>query len=168
MTEERLFLFQKEKIPWKIKKSKYSDYVQHLFLLKPSCPCSALSSAAPSPARRGSQRRVLSEWRVHRRLRLVLMSRSNNHLKSRRSRQRRQSQQISSAVHQVCSHPLIPIYLWLTSALVELRHRTVRIYKPTRNTMQSGGNKGEKWRIDFDILQGGGRWENPQMGWASS
>ena len=28
--------------------------------------------------------------------------------------------------------------------------------------------KGEKWRIDFDILQGGGRWENPQMGWASS
>lgn len=34
--------------------------------------------------------------------------------------------------------------------------------------MQSGGAKGEKWRIDFDILQGGGRWENPLMGWASS
>lgn len=34
--------------------------------------------------------------------------------------------------------------------------------------MQSGGAKGEKWRIDFDVLQGGGRWENPLMGWASS
>jgi len=34
--------------------------------------------------------------------------------------------------------------------------------------MQSGGAKGEKWRIDFDTLPGGGRWENPLMGWASS
>lgn len=34
--------------------------------------------------------------------------------------------------------------------------------------MQSGGAKGERWRIDFDILQGAGRWENPLMGWASS
>jgi NADH dehydrogenase (ubiquinone) Fe-S protein 4 len=34
--------------------------------------------------------------------------------------------------------------------------------------MQSGGTKGDKWRIDFDILQGGGRWENPLMGYASS
>ncbi|KAF8315920.1 hypothetical protein DL93DRAFT_819875 [Clavulina sp. PMI_390] len=50
----------------------------------------------------------------------------------------------------------------------ELQHRAVRIYQPTRNTMQSGGAKGEKWRIDFDVLQGGGRWENPLMGWASS
>lgn len=34
--------------------------------------------------------------------------------------------------------------------------------------MQSGGAKGENWRIDFDVLQGAGRWENPLMGWASS
>lgn len=52
--------------------------------------------------------------------------------------------------------------------LAELRNRIVRIYLPTRNTMQSGGAKGNRWRIDFDILQGGGRWENPLMGWASS
>jgi NADH dehydrogenase (ubiquinone) Fe-S protein 4 len=51
--------------------------------------------------------------------------------------------------------------------LVELRHRAVRIFQPTRNTMQCGG-KPERWRIDWDILQGGGRWENPLMGWASS
>ena len=52
--------------------------------------------------------------------------------------------------------------------VAELRHRQVRIYVPTRNTMQSGGARGEQWRIDFDILQGGGRWENQLMGWASS
>lgn len=52
--------------------------------------------------------------------------------------------------------------------LAELRHRVVRIYQPVRNTMQSGGAKGKRWRLDWDILPGGGRWENPLMGWASS
>jgi len=56
----------------------------------------------------------------------------------------------------------------VSGAPTELRHRAVRIFRPTRNTMQSGGTKGDLWRIDFDILQGGGRWENPLMGWASS
>ncbi|KAH6907985.1 ETC complex I subunit conserved region-domain-containing protein [Coprinopsis sp. MPI-PUGE-AT-0042] len=28
--------------------------------------------------------------------------------------------------------------------------------------------KTERWRIDFDILPGSSRWENPLMGWASS
>jgi len=56
----------------------------------------------------------------------------------------------------------------ISGAPAELRHRAVRIFQPTRNTMQSGGAKGERWRIDWDILQGAGRWENPLMGWASS
>ncbi|KAI0061409.1 hypothetical protein BV25DRAFT_1805466 [Artomyces pyxidatus] len=56
----------------------------------------------------------------------------------------------------------------VSGAPAELRHRVVRVYQPARNTMQSGGAKMERWRIDFDILQGGGRWENPLMGWASS
>ncbi|KAF9019033.1 hypothetical protein BDZ89DRAFT_1021088 [Hymenopellis radicata] len=56
----------------------------------------------------------------------------------------------------------------VSGAPTELRHRAVRIYQPTRNTMQSGGAKMERWRIDWDILPGGGRWENPLMGWASS
>ena len=34
--------------------------------------------------------------------------------------------------------------------------------------MTSGGAKGKRWRLDWDILPGGGRWENPLMGWASS
>jgi len=56
----------------------------------------------------------------------------------------------------------------VSGAPVELRHRQVRIFKPTRSTTQSGGSKGNIWRIDFDTLLGGGRWENPLMGWASS
>ncbi|KAI9573645.1 Ndufs4, NADH dehydrogenase Fe-S protein 4 [Boletus coccyginus] len=56
----------------------------------------------------------------------------------------------------------------VSGAPTELRHRAVRIFQPTRNTMQSGSGKSERWRIDWDILQGAGRWENPLMGWASS
>jgi NADH dehydrogenase (ubiquinone) Fe-S protein 4 len=56
----------------------------------------------------------------------------------------------------------------ISGAPAELRQRPVRIYQPTRNTMQSGSGKSERWRIDFDTLPGGGRWENPLMGWASS
>jgi NADH dehydrogenase (ubiquinone) Fe-S protein 4 len=51
--------------------------------------------------------------------------------------------------------------------LEELRYRTARIYKPTRTAMQSGEHNTKHWRIDFDILEGGGRWENPLIGWAS-
>ncbi|KAI0366923.1 hypothetical protein BV20DRAFT_981683 [Pilatotrama ljubarskyi] len=50
----------------------------------------------------------------------------------------------------------------------ELRHRAVRIFQPTRSTTQSGPGKSNRWRIDWDILPGAGRWENPLMGWASS
>ncbi|KAF8645142.1 hypothetical protein AX16_007970 [Volvariella volvacea WC 439] len=56
----------------------------------------------------------------------------------------------------------------ISGAPAELRHRAVRIYQPTRNTMQSGSGKTERWRVDFDILPGGNRWENPLMGYASS
>lgn len=34
--------------------------------------------------------------------------------------------------------------------------------------MQSAKGKTKVWRIDWDVLQGSGRWENPLMGWASS
>ncbi|KAG1751152.1 Ndufs4, NADH dehydrogenase Fe-S protein 4 [Suillus lakei] len=56
----------------------------------------------------------------------------------------------------------------ISGAPAELRHRMVRIYQPARNTMQSGAGKSERWRIDWDVLLGAGRWENPLMGWASS
>lgn len=44
----------------------------------------------------------------------------------------------------------------------------MRIYKPTKTTMQSAKGKTKRWLIDWDTLQGAGRWENPLMGWASS
>lgn len=56
----------------------------------------------------------------------------------------------------------------VSDAPQELRHRGVRIYKPTKNTMQSGKGKTKVWRIDWDTLQGAGRWTNPLMGWQSS
>ncbi|KAH9159492.1 Ndufs4, NADH dehydrogenase Fe-S protein 4 [Lactarius sanguifluus] len=42
----------------------------------------------------------------------------------------------------------------VSGAPAELRHRVVRVYQPTRNTMQSGGAKGMRWRLDWDILPG--------------
>lgn len=34
--------------------------------------------------------------------------------------------------------------------------------------MQSAKGKTKRWLVDWDVLQGAGRWENPLMGWASS
>ena len=46
--------------------------------------------------------------------------------------------------------------------------RSVRIFTPTKPATQSGKNNTRTWRIDFDILEDGNRWDNPLMGWASS
>ncbi|EJU03137.1 hypothetical protein DACRYDRAFT_21432 [Dacryopinax primogenitus] len=56
----------------------------------------------------------------------------------------------------------------ISGAPPELQYRSVRIFKPTRNTMQSAASGSSKWRIDWDTLPAGGRWENRLMGWASS
>ncbi|KAI5476598.1 hypothetical protein MNV49_007485 [Pseudohyphozyma bogoriensis] len=50
----------------------------------------------------------------------------------------------------------------------ELHRRPVRIYRPSAPSTQSAKATSHHWRVDWDILQGGGRWENPLMGWASS
>ncbi|CAG8521683.1 9948_t:CDS:2 [Funneliformis mosseae] len=55
----------------------------------------------------------------------------------------------------------------ISGAPEELQYRTVKIYKPTRTAMQSGEHNTKHWRINFDILEGGDRWENPLIGWAS-
>ncbi|KAI9307968.1 ETC complex I subunit conserved region-domain-containing protein [Cunninghamella echinulata] len=49
-----------------------------------------------------------------------------------------------------------------------LSERSVRIFSPTKPATQSGKNGTRHWRIDFDILEDGNRWENPLIGWASS
>lgn len=46
-----------------------------------------------------------------------------------------------------------------------IRTRTVRIYQPPKNAMQSGTNNINYWQIDFDTRE---RWENSLMGWCST
>ena len=50
----------------------------------------------------------------------------------------------------------------------ELQVRPVRIFRPAPPTTQSGRAKSFGWRVEWDILQGSGRWSNPLMGWQSS
>ncbi|KAI7821792.1 ETC complex I subunit conserved region-domain-containing protein [Kickxella alabastrina] len=56
----------------------------------------------------------------------------------------------------------------LSGAPIALTKRTVRIYRPANNPMQSGKNANLKWRLDFDGLEKGDRWSNPLMGWQST
>lgn len=50
---------------------------------------------------------------------------------------------------------------WLTITLL-------RIYRPSKPATQSGAWHSHHWRMDWDILQRGHRWENPLIGWQSS
>ncbi|KAL4771659.1 ETC complex I subunit conserved region-domain-containing protein [Aspergillus nidulans var. acristatus] len=56
----------------------------------------------------------------------------------------------------------------LSGAPTDLQARTVRIFRPSKPATQSGEWHGHHWRMDWDILQKGHRWENPLMGWQSS
>ncbi|KAM5386895.1 hypothetical protein ACJZ2D_000188 [Fusarium nematophilum] len=56
----------------------------------------------------------------------------------------------------------------ISGAPMELQARTVRIYQETKPATQSGEWRGQRWRMDWDILPKGHRWENPLMGWQSS
>ncbi|RKF76857.1 NADH-ubiquinone oxidoreductase 21 kDa subunit, mitochondrial [Golovinomyces cichoracearum] len=55
-----------------------------------------------------------------------------------------------------------------SGAPIELQARTVRIYRPVKPATQSGEWHGHHWRMDWDILSKGHRWENLLMGWQSS
>ncbi|XP_057319660.1 NADH dehydrogenase [ubiquinone] iron-sulfur protein 4, mitochondrial [Microplitis mediator] len=46
-----------------------------------------------------------------------------------------------------------------------IKNRTVRIYQPAKNAMQSGTDNINFWQIDFDNRE---RWENNLMGWSST
>lgn len=56
----------------------------------------------------------------------------------------------------------------ISDAPPELHQRSVRIFKPAKTANSSGRAGTNHWRVDWDILQGSARWENPLMGWASS
>ncbi|KAM0352488.1 hypothetical protein ACHAPU_002156 [Fusarium lateritium] len=42
------------------------------------------------------------------------------------------------------------------------------IYQEAKPATQSGDWRGRRWRMDWDILAKGHRWENPLIGWQSS
>ncbi|KAJ6086106.1 hypothetical protein N7486_010387 [Penicillium sp. IBT 16267x] len=56
----------------------------------------------------------------------------------------------------------------LSGAPTDLQARTVRIFRGAKPATQSGTWHSHHWRMDWDILQKGHRWENPLMGWQSS
>ncbi|KAF2240068.1 hypothetical protein EV356DRAFT_572126 [Viridothelium virens] len=56
----------------------------------------------------------------------------------------------------------------LSGAPTDLQARNVRIFKPTKTATQSGDWHSHHWRMDWDVLGKGHRWENPLMGWQSS
>ncbi|KAI0395781.1 putative NADH-ubiquinone oxidoreductase 18 kDa subunit [Xylariaceae sp. FL0594] len=56
----------------------------------------------------------------------------------------------------------------ISGAPVELQARAVRIYQPSKPATQSGTWGSKKWRMDWDVLAKGHRWENPLMGWQAS
>ncbi|KAI9492914.1 ETC complex I subunit conserved region-domain-containing protein [Zychaea mexicana] len=72
--------------------------------------------------------------------------------------------EIAKAEENRALHPLDAI----SGAPEELLDRTVRIFSPSKPATQSGKFGTRHWRIDFDILPEGNRWENPLIGWASS
>jgi ETC complex I subunit conserved region len=56
----------------------------------------------------------------------------------------------------------------ISGAPLDLQARTVRIFKPSKTATQSGNWNGKQWRLDWDPLPKGHRWENTLMGWQSS
>ncbi|KAJ1980326.1 ndufs4 NADH dehydrogenase Fe-S protein subunit [Dimargaris verticillata] len=68
---------------------------------------------------------------------------------------------------QVSSHEVVHSDV-VSGAPTDLRARMVRIFRAAKSAMQSGTANTRAWRIDFDVLEHGDRWENQLMGWASS
>ena len=54
------------------------------------------------------------------------------------------------------------------AARPEINERSFRIFRPSKTATQSGDWHSHTWRMDWDILSKGHRWENPLMGWQSS
>ena len=63
-------------------------------------------------------------------------------------------------------HAPIPADI-VSGAPEDLHRRTVRIYKPAKNAMQSGLHGNRYWRLDWDVKPDDNRWEHPVMFWAA-
>lgn len=49
-----------------------------------------------------------------------------------------------------------------------LHQRFVRVFQQSKPATQSGKGGTNEWRVEFEVLQGSGRWESPLMGWGST
>lgn len=78
------------------------------------------------------------------------------------------SQQQSSLALQWNYKPA-PFGTYLSILLLEISQtNSNRIYRPVKTATQSGTWHSHAWKMDWDPLPKGYRWENPLMGWQSS
>lgn len=57
---------------------------------------------------------------------------------------------------------------WTHFCDVNAKVNCSRIYRPAKSAMQSGDWHSHHWRMDWDVLSKGHRWQNPLIGWESS
>jgi NADH dehydrogenase (ubiquinone) Fe-S protein 4 len=74
---------------------------------------------------------------------------------------------------QSCQAPLLTFRLeqFGEHAIIFIANHTLNVYsifRPTKTATQSGAWNSHHWRMDWDVLQKGHRWENPLMGWQGS
>jgi hypothetical protein len=62
----------------------------------------------------------------------------------------------------------LPTYMIRLSSKVPGINNNYSIYQEAKPATQSGDWRGRRWRMDWDILPKGHRWENPLIGWQSS
>jgi NADH dehydrogenase (ubiquinone) Fe-S protein 4 len=55
-----------------------------------------------------------------------------------------------------------------TTSILKVISNITSIYRPARTATQSGDWHEHQWRMDWDALAKGHRWENPLMGWQST
>lgn len=59
---------------------------------------------------------------------------------------------------------IIKMRYYFTHKSLNIKDRIATIYKPSKNSMQSGDKDTKKWKLEFNVTQ---KWENPLIGWAS-
>lgn len=69
----------------------------------------------------------------------------------------------------ISDHPFSKQNDIVSGAPQELRtSRVVRIYQEAKPATQLGHHNGDHWKLDWDVLARGNRWENDLMGYQSS
>lgn len=70
-------------------------------------------------------------------------------------------------VETVPEHAQVPKEI-VSGAPQGLTSRVVRIYRESKPATQSSHHNGDHWKLDWDVLGKGNRWENDLMGYQGS